>query len=162
MSQHLDRSFDTPEPIDLYVENGRGLVDITATSTTETIVRITGEHAEEYDVRDLSEGHGPRRIAIIAPPRSGGFFGKDPRAEVVVEVPVASRVDAKVGSSDVRLHGRFDDTRVDAGSGRDVVGMVAGVQRRSSRCLHDMHSVACGTAINRFLPTGLPQESHTP
>lgn len=126
MSQHLDRSFDTPEPIDLYVENGRGLVDITATSTTETTVRITGERAEEYDVRDLSEGQGPRRIAIIAPPRSGGFFGKDPRAEVVVEVPVASRVDAKVGSSDVRLHGRFDDTRVDAGSGDISLDVVDG------------------------------------
>ena len=43
MSNQLDLTFDTPEPIDLYVENGRGTVDVTATSTTETTVRITGE-----------------------------------------------------------------------------------------------------------------------
>ena len=58
--------------------------------------------------------------------------------------------------------GREHEPRIHAGSGRDRIGLVAVVQRRSSRCLHDMHSVACGTAINRFLPTGLPQESQTP
>ena len=73
MSNHLDLTFDTPEPIELYVENGRGTVDVTATDTTETTVRITGERAEEFDVRDLGD-----RIAIIAPRGSGGFFGKDP------------------------------------------------------------------------------------
>ena len=53
MSNHLDLTFDTPEPIELYVENGRGTVDVTATDTTETTVRITGERADEFDVRDL-------------------------------------------------------------------------------------------------------------
>ncbi len=117
MSHHLDLTFDTPEPIELYVENGRGLVDVSATGSTTTTVRITGDRAEEYDVRDLRDGHGPHRIAILAPKRDGGIFGKDPRAEVVVEVPVASRLTVKVGSSDVVTHGRFDDTHVDTGSG---------------------------------------------
>ena len=121
MSNHLDLSFDTPEPIDLYVENGRGSVDVTATDTTETTVRITGERAEEFDVRDLGD-----RVAIIAPPRSGGFFGKDPRAEIVVEVPVASGLHAKVGSSDVAAHGRFADTRVETGSGDVSLDVVDG------------------------------------
>lgn len=126
MSNQLDVSFDTPEPIDLYVENGRGLVDVTATDTTETTVRITGERAEEYDVRDLADGRGPRRIAIIAPSRSGGIFGKDPRAEIVVEVPVASGLAVKVGSSDVATHGRFADTHVDTGSGDVALDVVDG------------------------------------
>ena len=91
MSNQLDATFDTPEPIDLYVENGRGLVDVTATDTTETTVRITGERAEEFDVRDLGD-----RIAIIAPKGGNGFFGRDSRAEILVEVPVAS------GLNDVR------------------------------------------------------------
>jgi hypothetical protein len=121
MSNNLDLTFDTPEPIDLYVENGRGLVDVTATDTTETTVRITGERAEEFDVRDLGD-----RIAIIAPPRSSGFFGKDPRAEIVVEVPVASGLQAKVGSSDVATHGRFDDTRIESGSGDVALDVVDG------------------------------------
>jgi hypothetical protein len=126
MSNQLDLSFDTPEPIDLYVENGRGLVDVTATDTTETTVRITGDRAEEFDVRDLAGERGDRRIAIIAPPRSGGFLGKDPRAEIVVEVPVASALHAKVGSSDVAAHGRFADTRVDSGSGDVTLDVVDG------------------------------------
>ncbi len=125
MSNQLDLSFDTPEPIDLYVENGRGSVDVTATDTTETTVRITGERAEEYDVRDLAGERGDRRIAIIAPQRSG-FFGKDARAEIVVEVPVASGLNAKVGSSDLAAHGRFDDTRVDSGSGDISLDIVDG------------------------------------
>ncbi|MDR7253390.1 DUF4097 and DUF4098 domain-containing protein YvlB [Nocardioides sp. BE266] len=120
MSNQLDLAFDTPEPVDLYVENGRGSVDVTATDTTETTVRITGERAEEYDVRDLGD-----RIAIIAPKR-GGFLGKDARAEIVVEVPVASGLYAKVGSSDVVTHGRFADTKIDSGSGDVSLDVVDG------------------------------------
>ncbi len=121
MSNQLDVAFDTPEPIDLYVENGRGMVDVTATDTIETTVRITGERAEEYDVRDLDG-----RIAIIAPSRSGAFFGKDPRAEIVVEVPTSSGLMAKVGSSDVATHGRFADTRIESGSGDIALDVVDG------------------------------------
>lgn len=126
MSNQIDLTFDTPEPIDLYVENGRGSVDVTATDTTETTVRITGERAEEYDVRDLAGERGDRRIAIIAPKRSGGFLGKDARAEIVVEVPVASGLNAKVGSSDVVARGRFAHTRVDTGSGDISLDVVDG------------------------------------
>ncbi len=121
MSNHLDVTFDTPEPIDLYVENGRGRVDVTATDTIETVVRITGERAEEFDVRDLGD-----RIAIIAPKRAGGFLGRDPHAEIVVEVPVTSGLHVKVGSSDVAAHGRFADTRVDSGSGDVSLDVVEG------------------------------------
>lgn len=126
MSNRLDATFDTPEPIDLYVENGRGSIDVTATDTTETIVHIVGERAEEYDVRDLADGVGTRRIAIIAPPRHGGFLGKDPRAEIHVEVPVGSGLNVKAGSSDVAAHGRFADTRVDTGSGDVTLDVVDG------------------------------------
>jgi hypothetical protein len=126
MSNQIDHTFDTSEPIVLHVENGRGLVDVTATDTTQTTIRITGERADEFDVRDWADGMGDRRIAIIAPHRSGGIFGKDARAEIVVEVPVASGLSAKVGSSDVVTHGRFSDTRVDAGSGDISLDVVDG------------------------------------
>lgn len=121
MSNQIDHTFDTPEPIVLHVENGRGLVDVTAADTTQTTIRITGERAAEFDVRDLGD-----RIAIVAPHRSSGIFGKDARAEIVVEVPVASGLSAKVGSSDVVTHGRFSDTRVDSGSGDVSLDVVDG------------------------------------
>ncbi len=126
MNNQLDMAFHTPEPIGLYVENGRGMVDVTATETTETTVRITGERAQEYDVRDLTDEHSGHRIAIIAPRGSGGFFGRDPRAEIVVEVPVASGLRVKVGSSDVLAHGRFSDTHIDSGSGDVSLDVVDG------------------------------------
>ena len=40
--------------------------------------------------------------------------------------------------------------------------LVALAQRRSSRCLHVMHSVARGNTCRRALPMGLPQFSQTP
>lgn len=126
MSNHQDHTFDTPEPIELYVENGRGLVEVTASGTTVTSVRITGERAEEFEVRDLEDGTGSRRIAILAPQRGGGFLGRDPRTDIVVEVPVASALTAKVGSSDVRTRGRLDDTRVETGSGDVTLDVVDG------------------------------------
>lgn len=126
MSSHLDRTFDTPEPIELHVENGRGRVDVSATSTSVTTIRITGERAEDYDVRDLADGVGARRIAILAPRGSAGFFGRDPGAEIVVEVPAASALSARVGSSDVLAHGHFGDTRIDSGSGDVVLDVVDG------------------------------------
>ncbi len=125
MSNQLDLTFDTPDPVELHVENNRGSVDVTATETTRTTVRITGDRAEEFDVRDLADGTGPHRIAILAPPRSGAL-GRDPRAEIVVEVPVASGLTAKVGSSDVAAHGRFADIRVDSGSGDVTLDVVEG------------------------------------
>ena len=125
MSKHLDRSFDTPEPIDLYVENGRGLVDVTATpprrrpsgspaSAPRSSTSATCRRARDPPHRD-HRAAAQRRLL-----RQG------PRAEVLVEVPVASGLDAKVGSSDVASHGRFDDTRVDAGSGDISLDVVDG------------------------------------
>ena len=46
--------------------------------------------------------------------------------------------------------------------GRAGLPCVAGAQRRSSRCLHVMHSVARGKAMDRILPIGLPHDSQTP
>lgn len=126
MSNFLDRTFDTPEAIGLYVENGRGSVDVTATETTQTTIRITGDRAEEYDVRDLADGRGDRRIAIIAPRRNAGIFGREPAHDIVVEVPLGSGLNAKVGSSDVVTHGHFADTVVDSGSGDVALDVVDG------------------------------------
>ena len=91
MSDRLDTTFDTPEPIELHVENGRGLIDVTAADTTETTVHISGDRADAFEVRDLADGKEPRRIAIIAPRRDGGFFGKDHKADIVVVMPAGER-----------------------------------------------------------------------
>jgi len=113
----MNETFDTPEPIELHVENGRGSIDVTATDTTETTVQITGESADEFEVRDLADGVGPRRIAVIAPRRNGGFFGKDLKADIRVVMPSTSSLVVKSGSADVTSHGQLGMTAVDSGSG---------------------------------------------
>jgi len=130
MSDHpgttFDTSFETAEPIELHVENGRGRIDVTATDTTETTVRITGGRADEFEVRDLADGREPRRIAIIAPRRVGGFFGKDDKADIVVVMPSASGLVVKSGSADLATHGQLGATRVDSGSGDLSLELVDG------------------------------------
>lgn len=121
--------FDTPQPIELHVENGRGRIDVTATGTHETSVRITGDRADEFEVRDLDDGREPRRIAIIAPRREAGFFGRDHRADVVVVMPAASGLVVKSGSADVATHGQLSALRVDSGSGDVSVELVDGPAR---------------------------------
>ena len=126
MSTEQDLVFDTPEPIGLYVENGRGSVDITATDTTETTIRITGDRADEFDVRDLADEPGPHRIAVLAPRRTTSFLGKEPRVHIAIEVPVASSLEVKVGSSSLTTRGRLHDVRVDSGSGDVTLDVVRG------------------------------------
>src|SRR3954452_4743671 len=82
---------------------------------------------------------------------------------------VSDRPDLAEEVRDVPEHSDAREDHQDSGTRTPRVGLVrrwncrvAGVQRRSSRCLHDRHSVARGKAINRILPIGCPQLSHTP
>ena len=126
MSDRLDTTFDTPDPIELHVENGRGIIDVTATDTTETTVHISGDRADAFEVRDFADGKEPRRIAIIAPRRDGGFFAKDHKADIVVVMPAASGLVVKSGSADVFTHGQLGATRVDSGSGDLSLDLIDG------------------------------------
>ena len=59
MTQHL---FETHEPVDLYVEIGKGTVDINATETSESRVEISGRDADEVAGVDLARpGLDPAR-----------------------------------------------------------------------------------------------------
>ncbi|MCD6640392.1 MAG: DUF4097 domain-containing protein [Nocardioides sp.] len=117
----LHRTFETPGPIDLYVENGRGHVEVTASDTTTTRLEITGERAEEFTVEWEGE-----RLSVLAPSHRGGFLGREPRASVVVEVPHGSRLGVKTGSSDVRTRGDLAEVWARTGSGDVVVADLAG------------------------------------
>ncbi|CAA9367396.1 MAG: hypothetical protein AVDCRST_MAG32-207 [uncultured Nocardioides sp.] len=117
----MEQSFETPAPIELYVENLRGRVDVTAADTTVTTVQVTGERADEFVVE-----HDGHQVAVIAPKRAGGVFGRDSSAEVVVTMPARSTLVAKVGSSDLTAHGPLGDASVDSGSGDVSLELVEG------------------------------------
>lgn len=129
MSDTVQHRFDTPSPVELFVQNGRGRVEVSAADTAETTVLITGERAAEFTVEQDGD-----HVSVTAPRRDGGFFGREPRAEVVITVPDGSELTAKLGSSDLAGRGRLGGTWVNTGSGDvsfDTVDGTAEVQSGS-------------------------------
>jgi len=108
----MQRQFDTPEPIGLTVEIGRGRVRIHATTTDITTVDVEGPDADEVEVSQ--DGNDLR---VIAPKRGGGFFGKDHDLDVDVTLPTDSLIAVKTGSADISIDGQVAETRLKTGSG---------------------------------------------
>ena len=115
--------------------------------------------------------------------RAGAERGPGVAHQVETE-PVAEEVDVGVGQAldGPDLGGDVDGVRRERDEDEDRAGgtaaggcrtrrggglragpaCIAGGQRRSSRCLHVMQSVARGKAIARILPMGLPHDSQMP
>ena len=109
----MNRQFETPEPIDLYVELGKGDVDIRAMSTGTTTVDVEGRDAEEVTVTFENN-----RLSVIAPKENGSWFGgRDRELRVRVELPTESNVSVKTGSADIEISGQVHECRVKTGSG---------------------------------------------
>jgi DUF4097 and DUF4098 domain-containing protein YvlB len=121
----MNREFETPESIDLYVEIGKGHVEVTALSTSTTTVDLTGHDADEVDVT-FENG----RLTIIAPKDQGGWFsGRDRDLRVEVELPTGSNVGVKTGSADIKLDGELGEGRVKTGSGDVTADTFTGAAR---------------------------------
>ena len=128
----MNRQFETPEPIDLYVEIGKGKVEIRATATGTTTLDIEGRDADEVQVT-----FEDNRLSVIAPKDGGGWFsGRDrelstsrsscPPAATWPSRPAAptsrsrarsTRSGLKTGSGDVTCDTFTGRARVDTGSG---------------------------------------------
>ena len=109
MTQH---HFETHEPVDLYVEIGKGTVDITATETTESRVDVAGRDADQVEVEQSG-----KRISVVAPRQRAGFFGGDSKLDVTITVPLKSDLAVRTGSADVRVTGTVGTTQIKTGSG---------------------------------------------
>ncbi len=119
--ESLVRTFDTPTPIDLYVENGAGRVAVVATETTTTHVRVAGARADEASIdRDRDQ------VSVLAPKWRGGLFRGDQSLDIEVEVPLGSRLVLKSGSAAVEVTGEVGQTKVKSGSGQVRLERVAG------------------------------------
>ncbi|HEY3530198.1 MAG TPA: DUF4097 family beta strand repeat-containing protein [Nocardioides sp.] len=109
----MNRQFETPEPIELYVEIGKGKVEIRATGTTTTTLDIEGRDADEVTV--TFEGN---RLSVIGPKDGGSWFsGRDRELDVTVELPTSSNVAVKTGSADIEIEGQVNEARLKTGSG---------------------------------------------
>ncbi|MGB0099751.1 MAG: DUF4097 family beta strand repeat-containing protein [Nocardioides sp.] len=112
--------FETPQPVELFVEIGKGVVDITATETAQTQVEIAGRDAEQAMVRE--DG---RTISVVGP-RRGGLFGGDSPLDVRVIAPTGTDVIVRTGSADIDLHGSIGTAKLRSGSGDVRIGTATG------------------------------------
>ena len=109
MTEH---HFETPQPVRLFAEIGKGSVKVVATETTSTHVEITGRDADLVDVQQNGQ-----QISVVGPRQRGGFFGTDPGLEVVITLPTGSELAVKTGSADIIVTGTVATSRLKSGSG---------------------------------------------
>ena len=105
-----EHTFATPEPIQLYVENGSGSIDISAADVGQTEVRVEGKNAEQVVVT-----HDRGTVNVVAP-KERGMFG-DPKLDIDVVLPTGSSIVVKTGSADITATGRLAAAKVKSGSG---------------------------------------------
>lgn len=116
MTDHL---FETPRPVRLFTEIGKGSVQVVATDTTETRVEVVGRDADHVQVRQDGD-----QITVVGP-KQRGIFG-DHRLDVAITLPTQSTVAVRTGSADIALRGTVGDGQLKSGSGDVVVDVVAG------------------------------------
>ncbi|MCR1784734.1 DUF4097 domain-containing protein [Nocardioides carbamazepini] len=114
MTTHEPRRqvLETPGPVKLHVENGRGRISVRAAEQETTDITLTGARADE--VRVTQDG---RRVDVRAPKPRGGIFGGGDELHIEVVVPIDSDLDARSGSAVVTAGGRLMTARVKSGSG---------------------------------------------
>ena len=113
--------FETHEPVELYVELGKGSLNVIATDTTATSVEVRGRDADHVEVRQ--DG---RRISVVDPRRRTGFFSSDNGLEVAVTIPLTSELALKTGSADITVDGTVGASEVRSGSGDVRLADLAG------------------------------------
>lgn len=112
-------AFDTPDPIQLYVENGSGVIDVIASERVTTTVHVTGKHADQVEVGQSREG-----VSVIAP-RLRGMFTSD-KLGMEIQVPTGTTLVLKSGSADITATGEYDAARIKSGSADVRIDVVRG------------------------------------
>jgi DUF4097 and DUF4098 domain-containing protein YvlB len=107
----MHQTFETPEPVALYVELGSGSLTVAARDTDQAEVEVVGPRADEFTL----EHPGPHHVVV--PPRSRFFgIGTDSH-ELRIVVPTGSDVATKTGSADTETTGSLGQIRLKTGSG---------------------------------------------
>lgn len=116
-----DHRFDTPGPVRLYAELGRGRISLNSSATAVTTVEVGGAVADQVGVSQTGD-----EITIVAPRQHAGFFGGEAEVFVTVGLPERSDVMVKSGSADVSLAGVYAACVVRTGSGQVDADTLAG------------------------------------
>ena len=107
----MNKTFDTPDPVELHVELGSGTLTVEARDTAESVVDIAGPRAEEFAVEQRG------RHLVVVPPK-GRFLGLDTGSHTVrIVVPTGSDLATKTGSAATETIGSLGQVRFKTGSG---------------------------------------------
>ncbi|MCY7396898.1 MAG: DUF4097 domain-containing protein [Nocardioides sp.] len=107
-----EHHFETPTPIDLHVELGRGAVRLDAVATTTTHITVTGTQADQVRVEQRGQA-----VSIVGPRDGLGFRSGDCRLDVTVTLPLDSRLVSRLGSADLSVTGQLGESQLKSGSG---------------------------------------------
>ena len=124
----MERSFETPNPIELYVENHSGLITVTAADVSRTDITVTGERAEDFLVEQRDD-----QVQVVAPKQGMGFLaGGNRKSRITVVMPAHSTLTVKTGSADTTVRGPLTGLWVTSGSGDVSAELVDGVAELQS------------------------------
>lgn len=118
---HVDREFDTPQPVGLAIDIAKGSVDVRLAETGTTRVRVEGRDADQVTI----EQHGSE-IRVIGPKPGLGFLSAGSSLRVSVEAPTRSDLAVRTGSADVAVAGPAGTASLRTGSGDVRVAALTG------------------------------------
>jgi DUF4097 and DUF4098 domain-containing protein YvlB len=118
----MEKTFETPGDVRLYVENQVGLVAIIARDTGSTVVTLEadtpgGEELVEratVECRPAGSGHA---VVVKVPHMHGMRFLRRNAVTVRVEVPKGTQVSVVTASADIDIHGPVGGADFTTGSG---------------------------------------------
>jgi DUF4097 and DUF4098 domain-containing protein YvlB len=126
----MEKTFETPGDVRLYVENEVGHVGISTgvTETTQISLEPETPGAEELIARATVECRtaGDRHIVVVKVPRQGMRFLRRNGVSVRVELPQYSDVNVMAGSAEVDINGPVGTAEVATSSGDISTDDVAG------------------------------------
>ena len=111
-TEQVRHAYETPNPIELSVEFGKGYLHVSAVDIQQTEIAIGGRFADDVDV--IQDGG---RISVSSPRYRDSFFGKDTALDIRITLPLGSALMSKTGSADTVVSGHIGPTRLKSGSG---------------------------------------------
>lgn len=115
----MERTFDTPDGLELDLTIPSGRITVRAADTPQTTLRIDGVRDPDELRVDLTPVGGGRQRLTVAyrTKKAWGLFSFGHDLDIHVTVPPGSDVACEGGSTDVRIEGRVGSLSVRMGSG---------------------------------------------
>ena len=130
----VERSFDTPGPVTLRVQNGSGKVEIETVDASSTEIRVVALGQSAIDIveraRIVERATGRGHEVVVEVPQARGrarfWLGNGSSVAVYARVPVDSELDITTASASVGAVGRYQEVSIHTASGEVDLGEVAG------------------------------------